>query len=201
MTLSAVNATPLAGPYLVIVRGVPGSGKSYLTYELARTLGEDRVVVLDPDAIDTTSSAFRELSQKLTVEGVDEKFHPYRFSREQAYSGIVASKFIIWNQPFIDFDGFQKTIDRLQTYAAEHDKVLPALVVEVEVDEASARQRVATRIEQGGHGPEADVFDRFFREYRSFAGKGYNTVGVDGTAPLAHSIATIIEVLKSTAAA
>ncbi len=190
-----LDSTAPRGPYLIIVRGVPGGGKTYLTTELAKALGEDRVVVLDPDAIDKSSSEYQVLSRTLAAEGVDEKFHLYRFSRAKAFDGIASGKIIIWNQPFIDLNGFRITIDRLQAYAAEHATQLPLLVVEVELGEAMARQRVADRKEQGGHGPDADVFDKFMRDYRSFASEGYATVTVHGDVPVSDSVATVLSAL------
>ncbi len=183
-------------PILIIVRGVPGSGKSYLAAALQESLGKENVVTLDPDSIDQTSKEYSDFSKALTTEGVDTKLHPYRFSRSKAYEAIVAHKIIIWNQPFIDFEGFRKTIDRLQTYAAEHTTQLPALVVEVEVSEAIAKKRVMSRKEQGGHGPAEDIFAYFISQYKSFSEKGYTTVIVQGEDDVAVSVSAVKNALR-----
>jgi len=115
-------------PVLIMVRGLPGSGKSYLAQLLQKRLGGD-VVMLDPDGTDYTSGAYASFSAKLTSEGVDEKLHPYRYLRAQAYEGITDHKVIIWNQAFTNNDLLDRTIKNLQAYAAEHNEKLPAMVV------------------------------------------------------------------------
>jgi thymidylate kinase len=190
---------PMNHPILILIRGLPGSGKSYVAQALQKTLsdsvGADSIVMLDPDATDYTSKAYRELSDELTKQEVDAKFHPYRFLRAQAHNGITSSKIIIWNQPFTSFDGFNKTVINLQNYATEHNMELPMLVVEVEVDSETAKTRVVDRKQQGGHGPSDDTFTRFVNEYVSFSDKGYNTVTVYGSNDVAESVATIEQAL------
>lgn len=105
----------------------------------------------------------------------------------QAYEAIENGKTILWNQPFIDFNGFEVTVKRLREYAADHGQELSVLVVEVEVPESTARARVEKRTQQGGHGPSDAVLERFLREYRSFADDGYATYRVDGTGDAAAS--------------
>jgi hypothetical protein len=92
--------TNLQHPLLIIVRGLPGSGKSYLAARLHKAFGEDAVVALDPDTIDLNSQEYRDHSAALTAEGVDAMVHPYRFSLGKALQGITDHKIIIWNQPF-----------------------------------------------------------------------------------------------------
>ncbi len=182
-------------PVLILVRGVPGSGKSYLTLALRQSLGADKVVVLDPDATDYASQAYHDHTAALTAEGVDEKFHPYRFLRAQAYQGITANKIIIWNQAWTNLDGFNKTILNLQTYASEHGTQLPVLVVEMTVDEAIAKTRVAQRAGQGGHDVSAEAFGRFLRDYTSFADAGHKTVALHGEDDIAVSVAAVEQAL------
>lgn len=186
-----------ANPKLVLVRGLPGSGKSYLVAALKDSIGQDEVVVLDPDATDYTSQAYSDFSAKLTADGVESKFHPYRFLRAGAYAGITAHKVIIWNQAFTSLDGFQKTVVNLQTYAADHDTKLAVLVVEVEVPEAVAKQRIADREKQGGHGVSEAAFARFVSDYVSFAGQGYEILRVDGEDDVAVSVKAVMAALKN----
>src|SRR5437764_567996 len=111
-------------PTLLMVRGLPGSGKSYLAMALSQALGQGNVVILDPDATDYNSPEYLELSKSLSAEGVDEKFHPYRYLRSKAYKAIENNQIIIWNQAFTNLDCFNKTVANLQTYAEEHDAKL-----------------------------------------------------------------------------
>jgi hypothetical protein len=170
----------MSHPTLMLVRGLPGSGKSYLASALTESLGKENVLILDPDKIDLTTPEYLAFSASLTKDGVDEKFHPYRWSRAQAYDAIMANKIIIWNQAFTNLDGFNKTVINLQTYATDHGTQLPLLVVEVEVGHETAKARVAEREASGGHGVSEEAFARFINEYRSFSDEGFTLVSVHG---------------------
>ena len=121
-------------PKLVLIRGLPGSVNSFIANLVAKKLGEDKVTLLDPDATDYQSQEYLEMSEELTRQKVDEKFHPYRFLRARAHAGIEKNNIILWNQAFTNLDGFQKTINNLTNYANDEKKQLPLLVVEVNVD-------------------------------------------------------------------
>jgi len=183
-------------PTLILIRGLPGSGKSYLATALQEALGKDIAITLDPDATDYTSRAYTDLSAALTAEGIEEKFHPYRFLRSQAYEAITRSKVIIWNQGFTNLDGFTKTVVNLQTYATDHDTKLALLVIEVEVNPAIARRRVAIRAAQGGHDVPAEAFARFISDYGTFAGQGYHPIVVNGEDDVSVSVASVMQALQ-----
>lgn len=184
-------------PILVIIRGVPGSGKTYLTNELQKTIGTDGVAVLDPDSIDQDTAEYSDFSQSLSAEGIDLKFHLYRYSRAKAHQAIIDNKIIIWNQPFMDFDSLEKTIVNLQTYATDNNTTLPIVIVEVEVDAKTAKTRIDERKQQGGHGPSDNTLEaRFFNRYESFGSKGYDTVTINGTDPVEQSVAVVTRLLE-----
>ncbi len=187
---------PTSHPTLMLIRGLPGSGKSHLSATLRGVLGNSNVVELDPDATDYQSEAYLKMSETLTNEGVDAKFHPYRFLRAQAYAGIEANKIIMWNQGFTNLDGFTKTIINLQTYATEHGTHLPLLVVEVEIHPDTAKNRVANRASGGGHDVPEEMFKRFINDYRSFTSEGFNTVTVQGEDDVQSSAATVGKALE-----
>lgn len=170
-------------PMLILIRGLPGSGKTHIANELIKHLGEREYLVLDPDAIDYESVAYKQHSEGLAAEGIDPKYFPYRFLRTKAQHAIAERKIIIWNQPFTLLGGFNRTVDYLQSVAAEQGLKLPTLVVEVEITEETARKRVAERKRNGGHGPSGEAFKAFMEDYVSFAQHAegrYATVTVHG---------------------
>lgn len=183
-------------PTLLIIRGLPGSGKSYLASQLQSAIGEDKVVVLDPDKTDYQSQAYLDHVKALTAEGVDSKLYPYRFLRAQAYAAIAAHKIIIWNQPFTNLEIFNKMIANLNLQAAEHNTRLAILIVEVSVDPATAMQRIEQRKQAGGHGPSQNTFGRFVGDYKSFGSDGYTTIAVRGDSEVGMSVATVMQAMQ-----
>jgi thymidylate kinase len=182
-------------PTLIIIRGLPGSGKSYLADALQQTLGQDRVVILDPDLIDFDSPQYKALCESLAAEGVDKIFFPNRFLKARGHEAISAHKIIIWNQAFTLLDGFHRTIANLQEYAAEHDIHLPVLLVEVEISPEVAKQRAAKRHAETGRQVSEERFNRFIDDYRSFSEEGFDTVTVSGEDDIATSAAAVIQAL------
>ncbi|HEU4914284.1 MAG TPA: ATP-binding protein [Candidatus Saccharimonadales bacterium] len=182
-------------PSLILIRGLPGSGKSSLASALADRLGRENVAILDPDHIDQDSAEYKSLCDQLTDEGVDPKFFPNRFLKAKGYQAIAANKVIIWNQAFTDFGGFSRSVASLQDYAAEHGTDLPALLVEVEIDPATAKERVRARSGRGGHSVPEDTFARFIADYQSFADKGHTAVIVNGNDSADASAATVLSAL------
>lgn len=181
----------LTHPILLLVRGLPGSGKSYLSRALQKSLGADQTIVLDPDATNYESKEYAAHTKKLSAEVVDPNIHAYRFLRGQAQDSIAKHKIVIWNQAFTNLEIFNKMCANLRTHAAECGTFLPILVIEVAIDEKTAISRVAARQASGGHGVSDKRFAKFFQEYQSFQKFGYETVAVNGQADVAASVKTI----------
>lgn len=186
-------------PVAVFIRGVPGSGKSYLAKRLQAAIPESQVVALDPDAIDYESDTYKKHVVAATAEGVDPALFAYRFLRAQAYQGVADHKIIIWNQPFTSLEIFNKMINRLQTCASEHHTSLQLIVVEVDVSKELAAERIEKRKLAGGHGPSSGRLDRFFDDYHSFADEGYEVIPVDGAADLEEPVRQIVKTIKERA--
>lgn len=189
--------TPTQRSYsiLIIIRGIPGSGKSYLAQKLINLI-EEPVITLDPDTTDYESTQYIEHVKQQTVEGVDPKLHAYRFLRAQAQKGIENRNIIIWNQPFTNLEIFHKMMNTLRSHASKHNTDFTLLVVEVEVDSQVAKKRIDARKSAGGHGPSENTFDRFVGDYKSYASEGFNTVTVNGSDDPEVSTAKIMEALK-----
>jgi predicted kinase len=181
---------------LILVRGLPGSGKSHLAAALVDAIGADKVVILDPDKVDQTSPEYIALSESLAKEGVDKIYFPNRFLKATGYKAIDEGKTIIWNQAFTLWDGFNRSLNSLKDYAAEHGIDLPVLVVEVNIDPEVAKKRISDRVGVGGHDVSLDRFERFLSEYESYEGRGFNLVAVNGNDDVAQSANTVVDALK-----
>lgn len=177
---------------IILIRGIPGSGKSYITAELEKALGK-KAIVLDPDNINYASEEYHKHVHEQIAEGVDPKLHAYRFLRAKAYEGIARGKTVIWNQPFTNLEIFNKMTANFRIQAEENSRALDILVVEIEIDHDTAKSRVISRKQRGGHGPSDQTFDRFVEDYTSFAPFGYRTVVVNGRDDPQISISAIIK--------
>lgn len=182
-------------PVLIFVRGMPGSGKSYLADALKKALKPENVLMLDPDRIDFNDPNYKDFSISQAAEGLDEKIHAFRWLRTTAYKGIANHKVIIWNQPFTDEGIMQRLATHLEDYAKEHKVDLPVMMVEVNVDPDLARVRVSQRKQKGGHGPSDSVLEARIAAHKSFA-HNFMTVAVDGDAEISSSVAKVIKVLN-----
>lgn len=184
-------------PKIILIRGLPGSGKTHVARALLKALGANDVVLLDPDAIDFESSAYKEHTQAATAEGVDPKLHAYRYLRAQAYRGIAERKTIIWNQPFTNLEIFNKMVTNLRLEALKNNTEIKLIVVEVAVNPETAKRRVMDRKKRGGHGPSDTTFERFIADYSSFALHGYKTVAVRGDTDVTESVRRILTALET----
>lgn len=191
------DLSTLNHPIVVLVRGLPGSGKSYLANKVAQALETDRVVELDPDATDYESREYKEHVNSQKAQGVDESLHAYRFLRAKAYKGIEENKIVIWNQPFTNKVIFQKMVGRFYDHAHKHNKKMEILVVQVEIDPSMAKQRLNVRKKNGGHGPSDNTFNRFTNDYHIFKDAGYNSITVNGDNSVTKSVQQVIKSIYS----
>lgn len=184
-------------PALIMIRGLPGSGKSYVATGLQQTIGSHAVAILDPDQIDTESQAYKQLSDTLTKAGIESKFFPNRFLKAEGCRAISDGKVVIWNQAFTDFEGFRRSLESLQNFATSQSITLPTLVVEVEISHNTAKTRIAMRAAAGEHNVSTENFARFINDYTSFADKGFPVVSVNGEDDVSISVATILDALQA----
>ena len=187
--MDTADTTPC--PVLIMIRGLPGSGKSYVANSVRDLISNDSVIILDPDGVDYSSDDYKSFSADLKTSGVDLKLHPYRYLRSKGYKAIDEQKVIIWNQAFTHLDLLDRTIKNLQAYAVEHSTLLPVLVVEVEIDHNIAKARIAERAANGGHDVDDETYERFLSDYKSFSDYGYVVINVNGNYDVIKSAETI----------
>jgi predicted ABC-type ATPase len=183
-------------PLLLIIRGLPGSGKTYIAETLVKEFDSQTVVSLDPDTIDYESDAFKKHVEEQISEGVEPALHDYRFLRAKAYKAIEDHKIIVWNQPFTNLEILKKVTTRLEEHAMEHGTHLIIVMVEVAIAPSVAKKRIAERKAQGGHGPDEERFERFVQEYATAAPLGYSIIHVDGTDNVEDSVNEIVNNLQ-----
>ncbi len=168
------------GPILLLIRGLPGSGKSTQARFLSEKLGKEKSLLLDPDYIDKKESEYLEFSESLAQKEPDlpVNIHPYRYLMNRALNGLKFSNIVIWNQPFIDLDQMDYTVRKL---AKDSNIDFETIVVDIETPIEISKQRNRLRIEKGGHGPSEEVFDGFVANYKRADSLGYRWIALDGT--------------------
>lgn len=180
---------------LVIIRGLPGSGKSYIADMLYQKIGSNAAIMLDPDATNYDSDEYKEHVKQQLSEGVEPILHPYRFLRSKAYKAIESHKILLWNQPFTNLEMLKKVTTRLEEHATENNTKLSILIIEVSIDPDIARKRVKDRIATGGHGPSDTKFDKFIDEYSTSAALGYPIISLEGSADNTDKLPKLVETI------
>ena len=184
-------------PILIIIRGLPGSGKSSIAEGIIQKLNENTIVLLDPDKIDTSSKDYLDFTKDLKINGIDPKLFPYRFLRNKAYETIDKKGVIIWTQAFTNQDLLDRTIKNLSNYSSQKSYGLRVLVIDVEIEENIARERIKKREELGFHGVSDENFKRFINDYSPFKNYGYDLVELDGENEVSRSVEIILSKLRS----
>jgi predicted ABC-type ATPase len=184
-------------PTLIIIRGLPGSGKSFIAEELLRQFSGESIVLLDPDMIDNKSKEYTDFTKDLENKEVDPKLFPYRFLRNKAYETIDKRGVIIWTQAFTNQDLLDKTIKNLSNYSSQKSYKLRVLVVDVEIEENIARERIKKREELGLHGVSDENFKRFVNDYSPFENYGYDLLTLNGKKDVSSSVEIILSKLRS----
>ncbi len=184
-------------PVLLIIRGIPGSGKSYFARHLYEVIGASDAILLDPDTTDYNSLAYKQHVEDQNKEGVDPKLHAYRFLRAKAYEGINNSQIIIWNQPFSNLEILQKVTARLEEYATDNAKKLTIILIEVAIKPEVAKQRVIKRIQDGGHGPSEATFNRFANNYSTASSLGYKIIPINGLDSPAQTVPNVVQLITT----
>ena len=133
-------------PILIIVRGIPGSGKSYVAAALCHALGEDRVVLLDPDTTDYTSEVYQRHIAAQLAEGVDPTLHAYRYLRAQEVIKVNEQRIVEYKswaeRDNREISETQQQIEqiRLQLEALDQKRLLMKEAVETEREKMAEAQ-------------------------------------------------------------
>jgi predicted kinase len=140
-------------PYLIIMRGLSGSGKSYLARQLAKILPATH---LNSDIIRKAIAGYAPLSRtKANIgEGIytpQMSYETYQSLLDQAESILKTGASVIVDATFLH----PKSLAKQQKLA--QDLAVSFLIIDIQVSIACLRRRVAKRFAQGNDPSEADV--------------------------------------------
>lgn len=180
-----------AVPWLVIIRGIPGSRKSTLARAIHKAKLFDNCILLDPDKIRKEDLESFIRKYKLHYLNFDKK---YRYNFEKAGKNLGIGKNVIWDQPFRTLCLLRKCVDRLKSFGVK----FKLLIIELELNQKKAWAGVCERIKKGGHGPSKNVFDKMCEEYESADLDEFNAIKLDATKNSDSSIKKIRYFLNKT---
>jgi len=169
----------------MLLRGIPGAGKSCLATALREVSGDRfRWLLLDRDILRTSISdqeRLRAFLAKHEWAAREPEMGIYRFFLWQTIAGLHGGRNIMWAQPRVRLDLLRLTVDRLhKTFHC----TFQLLVVDVEVDPEVAWERVANRVKTGGHGPVRSAFTQMVAAYQSADPDEVPLVRLDGSQPV-----------------
>ena len=184
-------------PLLILVRGLPGAGKSDLVDVLLQPSALVGALRLDPDRVDLADPKLVEFVSGLPIK-LSPKRQIYRFLLWQADEALRRGQHVIWEQPWRMRWGLYITIENLTHFQTGEEDITKApfqtVLVEVLIDPAKARQRVAERFAEGRHDLSPTNFEKFVGTMESCDDLGLPSVKIDGNdvAKEVHAVENLI---------
>lgn len=149
---------------LIFVRGLPGAGKSGLVDLLLKFPPLKESLRLDPDKVNFADPKFVGFVRNLPTE-LSPKKRTYRYLLYQAEEALRQGNSVIWEQPWRPSWGLYITIENLTFFLTGKEDITKApfqtIIVEVLIDPAKARRRVAKRFAEGRHDLDEESFEQF----------------------------------------
>ncbi|HSX39096.1 MAG TPA: AAA family ATPase [Candidatus Saccharimonadales bacterium] len=162
---------------LVVLRGLPGSGKTVLANNLANYFDLN---VFDPDQIDKSKSDFLDFINSLSEE-LPLRRKMYRYLLSQVNTDLNSGKSVIWSQPWRKIDRLVLTIkniqhylkpiiqyDEMPIYTLKNELAFNVVVIELNISTEESRNRVSKRYIEGNHtwdGSNLELFNSSFEDY------------------------------------
>jgi adenylate kinase family enzyme len=167
-------------PLLILIRGLPGTGKSTVAHDIEAIL-KDKIVILDPDTIDTESKDFLDFSDNLRGK-VDEKIFPYRYLLNKGYKALEENKIVIWGQAWTKLWGIKSALKSLR----EKSPNLKPFVIEIELPLNIAQERINHRVNKGGKDLNLRPLEEFLSAFEKWDDTQFEEVTyfkIDGLKP------------------
>lgn len=146
---------------LIIVRGLPGVGKSTIIEHTSHAIHPDsEVTIINPDNIDI--EALDIFASEDGREG-NERQWKYRYTLAETLRSLEQGKTVIWDQPWGQLKGIEITLENISILLENN---LPKVtIVDLYAPKDLAMQRLNFRIANGGHGPTQETANQMYSEY------------------------------------
>src|SRR5581483_1224699 len=151
-------------PHLVILRGLPGSGKSSVANKIKDALSQ-KIEIVDPDLIKKKDEEYINFvnHEILKEPDLEPKFLPYRYLLSKTIAFLENKKSVIWSQPFSDLEKLRYTIGKIKERTP--DLKWQTFIVDILIDKDTAIQRINDRKRLGGHGPDDRYLDEIVSKF------------------------------------
>lgn len=127
-------------PRLILLRGLPGVGKSTVANEIVSIVGNKTCKIIDPDLVDMESEEYKDFKANLICSGVKESVVMYRYLLDLTYQGLCERKNIIWTQAWTKIWGIESTVNKL-----EGTVIFKPLIVTLNADKNIVESRIENR--------------------------------------------------------
>ncbi len=158
-------------PWLIMIRGYPGSGKSVLAQNIKAKI-INNCILLDPDGIKKEN--LDRFCRKYRFRSSNDN-RKYRYNFSLAGEKLEKGENVVWDQPFRTFRLLRLCIDRLKSFGVK----FKLLLIELEINKSVAWQRVQKRKKKGGHGPNERKFIQMCKEHEPADPDEFNIIKVD----------------------
>lgn len=170
----------IKNPFLILIRGLPGTGKSTIAQDI-KTTASDKIIILDPDTINIKSEDFLSFADDLQGK-VDSKIIPYRYLLNKGYKALEEGKNIVWCQAWTKLWGIKSAIKSLK----EKYPNLNPFVIEIEIPLNVVQERINHRVSKGGKDLNTRPLEEFLSAFENWDNTQIKEVTyfkVDGTKP------------------
>lgn len=142
---------------LVIIRGIPGAGKSRLATQLKEVLGENSIKI-DPDE-------YRYMGRTLNNSvQAGSKLELFDFLKDQALRSIKSGKIVVWDQAWTSL----KNAREISTQINKMISPAKLFLIEIEIAPSLAWDRIQAREKLGvQQGFTRVLFDTYVEKYFS----------------------------------
>ena len=151
--------------HVIIVEGLIGAGKSHLTSELGKALGENTLILLEPDEKDDANpylAQFYENSSRwaftMQIHLLSERFSMHKLAMEHVLSGrgsAVLDRSYFGDTAFAKLQLENKSMDEQEfsTYASIYKKMtahvlLPSICIRILINPETALTRIKQRFQE-----------------------------------------------------
>ncbi|MDO8728909.1 MAG: AAA family ATPase [bacterium] len=183
----------------MIIRGLPGSGKSTLVDRLVRLTDLSGAKRLDPDLVEVNAPEFTRFCITRPKDLPLKKLI-YRFLLSSACEELSVGGQVIWEQPWRKLELFRLTLENINVRGYHLSEIADypfvIAIVEIYLPTDEVYRRVASRYQAGQHPLTTEDFADFVQSSDSFDGLNLPMLIVDGTLPLTTQVDSVVDFLR-----